>query len=143
MWSVSMILDKRNVPHIAYTDVVKRLVKYATKIDGKWQFQVVDSLAAVGYPDRYGIALDNEGSPYISYYDAGRGLLKVAHRKGSQWVSEVVDGDFAGFNSSLQIDHNTIWVTYADATGDRLKFARSSLEEIDSSSQKASEAARR
>jgi hypothetical protein len=123
-WSVSMILDKDDNPHVTYTDVPDLLVKYATKKNGHWKIEAVDSLGREGYPDRYGIALDNDGTPYISYYDARAGLLKVAHRQGVQWVTEVVDSGFAGFQSSLQIDHGVIWVTYGDASAGGLKFAR-------------------
>src|ERR1017187_7499462 len=130
-WSVSMVLDKDDNPHFTYTDVSHLLVKYAAKKDGHWKIEVVDSLGREGYPDRNGIALDDEGNPYISYYDAWAGLLKVAHRQGQKWAAEVVDRGFAGLQSSLQIDHDAIWVTFADETGGRLKFAHRPLKETD------------
>jgi len=128
MWSVAMLLDQEDVPHIAYTDVVRRLVKYATKKNGKWLLTAVDSVAGVGYPDRNGIALDSRGIPYLSYYDAGSGVLKIAHQDGEKWFVEAVDSDFAGFTSSLQIDRDWIWVTYANNDGELLKVARRKLE---------------
>jgi len=88
----------------------------------------VDSLAKVGYPDRNGIALDSQGMPYISYYDAGSGVLKVAHPDGGRWLAEIVDENYAGFASSLQIDHGWIWVTYSSAEGDQLRVARRKLD---------------
>lgn len=136
-WSVSMILDKADNPHIACTDVNNRLVKYATRKDNKWQIEVVDSLVKEGYPDRYGIALDAEGNPYLSYYDAGIGVLKVAWRKNGQWVHEVVDQNFAGFTSSLQIYDGTIWVTYEDEGSRSLKCARRLLGRVDTGTQDA------
>jgi hypothetical protein len=138
MWSVSMVLDKSDVPHIAYTDLRKRVVKYATKMNGKWQFEVVDSLANVSYADRNGIALDGKGNPYISYYDGGLALLKVAHQKDHKWVTEVVDQGSVGVTSSLQIYQGTMWVTYADESGERLMFARRPIEQADSSGQERS-----
>jgi hypothetical protein len=125
-WSVSMILDKTDTPHITYTDIPHGLVKYATKKDGSWRLEVVDSLAGHGYPDRNAIVLDDQGNPYISYYDAGVGVLKVAHRQGQKWVTEVVDR--GGLQSSLQIDHGVIWVTFGDEIGSRLNCARRPLE---------------
>ena len=130
-WSVSMVLDKGDNPHVTYTDVPHLLVKHATKKNGQWIIEAVDSLVKVGYPDRNGIVLDDQGNPYISYYDAGAGLLKVAHRQGQKWAAEVVDRGFAGLQSSLQIDHDAIWVTFADETGGRLKFAHRPLKETD------------
>jgi hypothetical protein len=134
-YSVSMVLDKNDNPHVTYTDLSHLLVKYATKRGGQWKIQTVDSLAKWGYPDRNGIAVDDQGNPYMSYYDAGAGLLKVAHRQGQNWVVEVVDRGFAGLQSSLQIDHGTIWVTYADEANGGLKFARRPLEPTDAPSQ--------
>jgi hypothetical protein len=125
-WSVSMVLDKDDNPHITYTDVPHLLVKYATKKDGHWRIEAVDSLAREGYPDRNGIALDDQGNPYMSYYDAGAGLLKMAHRQGQRWATEVVDSGYAGLQSSLRIDHGVIWITY-EARG-ALKFTSKPLQ---------------
>ena len=133
MWSVAMVLGKDDIPHIAYTDVKNQNVKYATKRNGQWEFEAVDSLEGVGYPDRNGIALDEQGNVYISYYDSGRGWLKVAHRKNGKWVTEVVDRNFAGFTSSLQISQGNIWVTYASETGQQLKFARRPVKQAEHS----------
>jgi hypothetical protein len=139
-WSVSILLDKDDNPHITYTDIPHLLVKYITKKDGRWKSEVVDSIAREGYPDRNGIALDDQGSPYLSYYDAGAGLLKVAHREGQKWAAEVVDRGFAGLQNSLRIDHGAIWVTYADETQGSLKVSRRPLEGTDPPIQKKSAA---
>lgn len=125
-YSVSMVLDKADNPHITYTDIPHYLVKYATKKDGHWNLEVVDSLAKHAYPDRNAIVLDDQGTPYISYYDAGEGVLKLAHRQGQKWIKEVVDR--GGLQSSLQIDHGIIWVTFGDEAGNRLNSARRPLE---------------
>jgi hypothetical protein len=130
-FSVSLALDHRDRPHIAYTDVNKRLVKYITKSGDTWKSEVVDSLERLGYPDRNGIALDPNGNPYISYYDEGSGQLKVAHKNDGAWVTEVVDTGFVGFTSSLQICNGEIWVTYTDGSG--LRAAHRALESLPSS----------
>lgn len=131
MWSVVLLLDKSNQPHIAYTDVLNRVVKYATKVNGKWTIESVDSIKKEGYPDRNGLALDSAGNPYISYYDAGSGVLKLAHRVARQWYTEVVDRNYAGFTNSLQIHEGTIWITYADQLRKDLKFARRMIDSYD------------
>lgn len=127
VYSVKIAVDRQDVPHIAYTDIRKRLVKYATRKDGKWQFQVVDVLAREAYPDRNGIALDDDGNPYISYFDAGAGVLKLAHREENKWVAEVIDSNGAGFTSSIQIARGTIYITYYDSGADSLKCVRRPL----------------
>ena len=128
MWSSTLLMDKLDRPHIAYTDVRNREVKYATKPGEAWSTEVVDSLVKEGYPDRNGIALDEAGNPYISYYDAGAGLLKMAHRVDGHWLVEVVDRNYAGFTNSLQIHGHTVWITYADERTKDLKFARRSID---------------
>jgi hypothetical protein len=126
-WSVCLVLDKSDTPHIAYTESGK-VVRYATRRNGKWEIQDVDAIKAVAYPDRNGIALDENGTPYISYYDAGAGLLKVAHQQGNRWVAEIVDQNFAGLNNSLQIYQGTLMLTYTDESSGAVKFARRTLE---------------
>jgi hypothetical protein len=127
IFSVALALDKEDRPHIAYTDMVKNLVKYATFRDGKWDLELVDALAEGAYPDRHGIAVNEDGVPYISYYDAGLGVLKLAHREGSKWEQEIVDQNHAGFTSSLQIAAGQIFVTYRDETRQQVRFARRAL----------------
>jgi len=131
-WSVSLVVDQDDQPHITYTNVSERLVKYAWKKDGKWVTEVVDSLFREGYPDRNGIALDDHGNPYISYFDAGEGLLKLAHRVDGKWVSEIVDQGYVGFNNSLRIDHGVVWITYADASDNALRYARREIDDVGS-----------
>jgi hypothetical protein len=130
IYSVALVLDKNDNPHIAYTDVRRRLVKYATRRNGKWQTEAVDSISAEAYPDRNGIAVDNDGNPYLGYYDGGAGTLKVAYRKSGKWYGEVLDQNAAGFTSSLQISGGMLWVSYADDGIGALKVARRPLVEI-------------
>jgi hypothetical protein len=127
MYSVALVVDAADVPHITYTDYKNRLVKYAVKRNGKWHMEVVDSLAIAGYPDRNGLALDNDGNVYISYDDAGNGLLKMAYQKGGRWFSEVVESDHSGFTSCLRVTDDSIWMTYSDPTGEMLRCARCQL----------------
>ena len=128
MYSVSLVVDKDDLPHIVYTDARRNLIKYATRRDGKWQFQIVDSLVAEAFPDRNAIALDEEGNPYISYCDAGLRHVKVAHRENQRWVVETVDENVPCYTTSVQVNQDSIWVTYgSDAHQGGLRFARKSL----------------
>jgi hypothetical protein len=133
IFSVNQILDKDDNPHISYTLTEQRLVKYATRHARQWETEVVDSIQQEAYPDRNGIALDSQGDPYVSYYDNGLGILKIANRRNGKWYGEVLDRDLAGFTSSLAIDHDTVWVSYADNTGQALKVAHRPIEGMVSS----------
>jgi hypothetical protein len=122
-----LLLDKHDTPHIAYSDALNQIVKYAAKVNGKWQIEVVEPIGRIAFPDRNGIDLDERGNPYISYYDGQTGILKVAYRNGGRWISEIVDRDFAGYTSSLQINAGIIWITYSGGPGGGLRFARRHL----------------
>lgn len=131
VYSVSMVLDKHDVPHIVYTALADRRVKYATRRNGKWEIEVVDSYMAAaegqGYWDRDGIVLDAEGNPYVSYFDKGLGVLKVAHRVNGRWVNEVVDKNMSGMDSSLAIADGMLWVSYAALYEQSFKVAHRPL----------------
>ena len=123
IYSVALALDKDDNPHIAYTLVAKKQVKYAVKRDGKWQTTVISGVRDVPYPDRHGITLDANGNPYISFYDPGTGALQIAFKKGDRWIVEVLE-DSAGFSSSIQADGDSIWVAYPDESTGSVKVAR-------------------
>jgi hypothetical protein len=110
--SLAITVNEQNQPHIAYTDAVKRTVKHAVRVGGKWQVETVARVGRSVPGDRSGIAV-RDGIPYLSFYDSGAGALKVAFLRANQWVAETVDENSAGFSSSLQLDGNTVWVTYA------------------------------
>jgi hypothetical protein len=126
--SVALILDSKDTPHITYSLLEKKEVKYATRVDGKWRTEPVAPLRKEAYPDRNGIALDPDGNPYISYYDAGTGALALCHRKDGKWYGEVLEQDFAGANSSLVIDHGMIYISYADEMNHLFKVASRPLD---------------
>lgn len=128
-FSVFTVLDKEGAPHLVYSDVPKQLVKYASRVDGKWKIEVVDSLQRVGYPDRNGLAFDKSGQPYVSYYDPGLGCLKIAHKTDRGWSAEIVSRDSAGYTNSVQIHDGTIWVAYADEATNSLKVSHRTLDD--------------
>jgi hypothetical protein len=140
MFSIKMVVDSENIPHITYTDPGTAEVKYGRVRSGKWQIQVADRLAGVGFPDRNGIALDDEGNPYISYYDAGQGSLKVAHLERDKWVAETVDDTFSGFTSAIQVGNGEIVVIYFDTISNSLKCARRPLQPTKGPNEKGSTA---
>jgi hypothetical protein len=132
-YSVCLTLDKSGNPNISYSQYSWPFeMKYAVRKEGRWQIEVVDQLAGVGYPDRNAIALDESGQPYISYFDAGLGALRLAHRIQGAWVAETVDDRGVGFTSSLQIDRGVIWIGYADETGHGFKVARRPIKTLQS-----------
>jgi hypothetical protein len=129
-YAVSMVVDTSDVPHIVYTDVLHRQIKYATRRNGRWQIEIVDAVKRDSYPDRDGLALDADGNPYVSYFDPGDGSFKVAHRSDGRWYVELLTKDYSGFTSSVQIDNGMLWVAFGDEQGGSLKVARRPLQEM-------------
>jgi hypothetical protein len=122
-----MAVGPDGAPHIAYTDVVNRRVKYAVKRGARWILETVDVLAEEAYPDRNGLALDSEGNPYLSYHDAGVGVLKVAYRRAGAWMREVVDDQpVVGFTSSIDVRNGMVMIGYLDSSTNSFKCARRS-----------------
>lgn len=124
MYSVRLALDRQDNPHIAYSDTTNHLIKFGSRVNGKWSLETVDAVGAVGYPDRNGLSLDDDGNPYLSYYDEGRGCLKIAYKRDGKWVAETVDRNYSGYTSSIQVRDGVIWVSYADSAHRCLKVAR-------------------
>jgi hypothetical protein len=131
-YSLSMVLDNKDNPHVVYTDLAHRWIKYATRLNGKWSIQPIDSYVGAaegqGYWDRNGILLDPEGNPYLSYFDKGTGVLKVAHRQGTRWLVEIVDSGMSGMTSSMAIANGELWVAYAALLEQSLKVAHRPLD---------------
>jgi hypothetical protein len=128
--AINIVMDKNGNPHLCYMNDSRGLVKYATRKNGQWQIEAVDKISGVAYPDRNSITLDEEGRPYIGYYDSGRGVLQIAHKEGDKWLKETVDGNGAGYTSSIQIDHGTIWVSYTDEGNHAVKVARAVIDPV-------------
>jgi polar amino acid transport system permease protein len=77
----SLRLDSLDNPHIAYQDNGNSALKYAhRRIDGTWEFQVVDSGAGVG---EYASLVLAGGRPRIAYYNRAQGDLRFAVYVGS------------------------------------------------------------
>ena len=122
---MSLAIDSRNYPHIAYYDFSPADLKYATRRGATWVLETVDAVGVVGnYP---AIAMDAQDGPHISYYDGTNGDLKYAHRTGSGWITETVDGAAAnvGEYSSIALDaQGVVCISFYDVTNLDLKFAR-------------------
>ena len=72
----SMALDSNGYPHISYSDITKRYLKYAKWTGSAWSNETVDSDGNVGGGSS--IALDSNGHPHISYYDITNHDIKYA-----------------------------------------------------------------
>src|SRR6266852_919703 len=89
----SLVLDKNNLPHVAYSSFAKDELKYA-HFDGRdWARTVIDTSEGNPQPGARGmgasLVLDPEGNPRISYYDVNS--LKYARLIAGKWKIEVIE----------------------------------------------------
>ena len=75
---VTLKLDSRQRPHIAYWDSGAGVLRYAALSAKGWHAETVDAGDSVGlYPS---MAIDSHDEIYISYYDMANGALRLAHK---------------------------------------------------------------
>ncbi len=118
-WS-SIKVDKNGTPHIGYYDHGRKMLKYATKLNGTWDTSHVDDMSGPGLS----LDLDSSGRPHISYQSRDDNL-KHAWWSGSAWLNETVDDNTTvGTYSSMRIDGNDeIHISYFDKARVMVKYA--------------------
>lgn len=78
---VSLKIDSKNRPHIAYWDSGLGVLRYATLAANGWKTETVDAGNNVGlYPS---LAIDSHDDIYISYYDMANGKLLLGHKRAA------------------------------------------------------------
>jgi hypothetical protein len=124
---VSIAVDSKNSPVIAYQDLSISALQYATrKSAGSWSVETVDKQADPIIPGAYcSVALDRKDNPHIAYYVRGQKVLKYATRKkNGKWETTVVDNDEdVGAYSSLALDKNgKPHIAYCDFTRGIIRY---------------------
>ena len=127
----SLALDASDRAHIAYLEINKFCLKYATHALGSWSSETVDCNGKVGMFTS--IAIDIHNRIQISYYDKTRGDLKFSTKDSSgkwsnQWIDQVGD---VGWHAYLSCDsRGRPHIGYRDTTPDQngkdddLKYTR-------------------
>ncbi|MHC9541866.1 MAG: hypothetical protein AB9903_20360 [Vulcanimicrobiota bacterium] len=121
---LSLAINSRGVPCIAYFGPQYHSMNYMEKRDGKWIVEIIDA----GTPSHNvgefcSLALDSKDIPHISYYDTGKQCLKYAVKK-KRWKSSVVDSDAGvGTYSCIAIDRNdSPHIAYYDPKGGIVRY---------------------
>ena len=110
---MSLALDSKDIPHIAYGDIGTSL-RYATWNGTGWSIERLDDGASCS------IAVDTNDHPHISYESLGSGNgLTYASWNGTGWALESVDlNSLAGSWSSLALDAKGYpHISYIDSNG--------------------------
>jgi len=122
---VSVALDKRGRPSVAYFDGTAGDLRFA-HFDGEtWNVQTIDSTGSTGlYPS---IAYDGNDHPNISYFQKTKGDLRLASFDGSKWAIQTIDSKGeVGRSTDIAYDKKTkeLAIAYEDSGKGRLKMAR-------------------
>lgn len=101
-------VDGSNNSHVIFYETDNLDIKYASRSEGVWQSETVDSDGDMG--DGHDIAVDQNGRPHISYRDKTNGSVKYATKVEGSWQKTVIDpaeGEGESVeSSSIAIDSN-------------------------------------
>lgn len=91
-FNVSLAVDPNGNPALTYYDTTDTDLKYASRLDGAWSIETVDTGGDVG---RYSsLAFDSASNPHISYLrldDTTTGTVRYAARAGDTWATADID----------------------------------------------------
>ncbi len=91
-FNVSLAVNPDGNPALTYFDNNDQTLKYATRVNGAWSIETVDSDGDVG---RFSsLAFDASGTPHISYLrldGPSEGTVRYATRDGGTWITADVD----------------------------------------------------
>lgn len=87
-FNVSLAVDPNGNPALTYYDTTETDLKYASRQDGTWSIETVDTGGDVG---RYSsLAFDSTGNPHISYLrleDTTTATVRYGTRTGGTWTT--------------------------------------------------------
>ncbi len=132
--SSSIALDSSGKPHIAYRDLTKNTLKYASWDGVKWNLAVAGK--AGWYPS---LALDSADHPHISYMGSEPQVQapNYAYRVDEHWQNTVIEDTFSSSGTSLALDSfehpHAVYNSYWDLNYGILSDTTWMTETIDSS----------
>ena len=85
----SLAIDKKDIPHISYTDSTNKLIKYSQWDGNKWQTEVIDTSANGGT----GLLLESQTDMPILAYPSNY-EIKLATKVGNEWKKQII-GDYS------------------------------------------------
>lgn len=97
--AISLVMDKNNMPHLAYYDTKNGEIRYVSRVNGKWTDELVRSSSGTF---SVSIAVDGADNPSISFGDGFHfGNLMYSEKIGGSWIVTSVDrGSYGGVEDS-------------------------------------------
>ena len=93
-------LDAADNPHVSYYSQDDQSLRYAHKVSGIWQLEIVDDDPVTVSSTINSIAIDNSGNPAIAYLWERSTELKIARWNGASWIIQTVHTAPAPFDLS-------------------------------------------
>jgi uncharacterized delta-60 repeat protein len=123
---VSIALDSRSLPAVAYQDVAGGgKLKYAHFNGHRWHARTMDAHAGTGFYNS--LAFDAAGNPAIAYYDQAKGDLRFAAYSNGTWTNAAIDtaGDSGRYcNLGLNPKSGRWDVAYEQSSTGKVQLAR-------------------
>lgn len=115
-WYSALVLDKQDVPHVAWHVHALGQLRYAAQVDGMWRIEEVDSGPGAGAFASLALV---DGNPVIAYQRAGTDGLVVAVRSSSgAWTRTTLSGKEPGsFASLIKISDCNLFCAWRDLEG--------------------------
>lgn len=114
---VSIALDSRGYPHIAYAGATPNEVRYAYWAGNQW----VDEYVGGGWD--VSLALDSQDRPHVAIWNRNGGSADYGFRGTNGWTIEKVEQFDVGMTPDILLDGNTIHIAYYDQTREDLRYA--------------------
>ncbi|MBI3179016.1 MAG: hypothetical protein HYZ27_05105, partial [Deltaproteobacteria bacterium] len=123
-WWPSLAFDRNDQPHLSYCDAYHADLRYATRVNGRWQATSAVSEGKVG---KYtALAIDSGGQVAIAFYDQDAKYLRYAWATPRGFESERLTwGVEVGMASELRFDeHDTAHLFYYTPSGKLIHASR-------------------
>jgi len=119
---VSIDLDSENNPQIAYYDEGNKDLKLASKSNGIWEVQKIDTRGNVGM--YCSIVMSSRDVAFISYYDTTNEDLKLAMAYSGIVVTKIADSsNNFGLYSSIALDsEDNPYIVHSGVNGVKLTY---------------------
>ena len=121
---VSLAIDRKGRPAVAYHDSRNDDLKYALLHGGSWDFHKVDAAGNVG--QYASLAFDARNHAAVAYYSDDRNELRLAELIKGAWSVRTIDTDGnAGKYSSIAVHPETghLAIAYGNSTYDSVRYA--------------------
>lgn len=97
---LSMAIDNSNHLHLAYSNFLSTMLKYATNSSGAWVSNIVDQINSTNSPS---IAVDSSGIVHVAYNTSAGNLMYAVNNTGTWATTQLESGAIDG-NAYIAVD---------------------------------------